>query len=120
MIEIKFVDYKGHKILLQDFTNGGPGEEFLRAVEKAKKITRSQPAKSVLAIFDATGSKFNKDVVASLASLAKGNAPFIRASAIIGIEGMLSIALSTVSKMSGRSFKTFKDRESAMEWLIGQ
>jgi hypothetical protein len=39
---------------------------------------------------------------------------------VVGIEGLLNIALTAVSKFSGRTFKTFKDRPSAMDWLVEQ
>jgi hypothetical protein len=44
----------------------------------------------------------------------------VRASAVLGIEGVLSIALVAISRFSGRVFKTFTDRQAAMDWLVEQ
>ncbi|MDM8518213.1 hypothetical protein QUF76_18600 [Desulfobacterales bacterium HSG16] len=71
-------------------------------------------------MFDATGAKFNKDAISVLVKFVKGNKPYIKAVAVVGIDGMLRIALGTVSRLSGRSFKMFKNRQTASKWLIQQ
>ncbi len=62
MERIRFETYKGKKILIEDFTNLRPGPDFLQTLDKAQKIIAGQPQKSVLAVFDASGSSFNSEM----------------------------------------------------------
>ena len=120
MDRISEVEHRGKKILVQDFAGLRAGDEFRESIAEAKRYIASQPPKSVLSIFDATHALYNAEVVAELKEFTKHNGPYMKASAVVGIEGILSIALMAVSKFSGRTFKIFKDRESAMDWLAEQ
>jgi len=120
MGRISEVEHKGKRILIQDFSGMHPGEEFDRTIAEAKGFIAGQPAKSVLSVFDATGAVYNAAVLAALKDFTAHNKPFIRASAVVGVEGILSIALMAVSKFSGRTFKGCRDRQSAMDWLVEQ
>jgi hypothetical protein len=120
MSRISFVEHRGKQIIVMDFSHLRPGDEFLASVAEAKAWISSRPAKSILSIFDATGAVYNLEVVTVMKDFTKHNEPFIKASTVVGIEGLLNIALTAVSKFSGRTFKTFKDRPSAMDWLVEQ
>jgi hypothetical protein len=120
MSRIGFVEHRGRQILVMDFSHLRPGEQFRAVVAEAKVCLARQPAKSVRSIFDATGAASNIEVIHALQDFAKHNEPFIRASAVVGVEGLLHLALTAVSKFSGRTFKTFDDRQSAMDWLVEQ
>ena len=120
MNRISFVEHLGKKIIVMDFSQLRPGDEFISGILEAKAWFASQPAKSALSIFDATGAVYNMQVVNVLKAFTKHNEPFIKASTVIGVEGLVSVALAAVAKFSGRTFKTFKDRPSAMDWLAEQ
>ena len=120
MQRVNFTQYKGKKILIEDFSGLTPGEEFLQTMQKAQDIIASNPEKSVLAVFDATQARFNNEMLTGMKNFTKANLPYIKASAVVGIEGLLNVALTSISKFSGREFKSFKTREEAMDWLISQ
>ena len=120
MSRISFVEHLGKKIIVMDFSHLRPGDEFISGILEAKEWFASQPAKSALSIFDATGAAYNMQFINVLKAFTKHNEPFIKASTVIGVEGILNLALTAVAKFSGRTFKTFKDRPSAMDWLAGQ
>ncbi len=120
MERIRFVQHKGKSVLIEDFSNLGPGEEFRSSLDAARKIIRSQPQGSVLALFDATGMKFNNEMVSEVKAFVKGNTPYIRAAAVVGVAGLLHVALTAISRFSGRPFNTFSDRRTAMEWLVAR
>jgi len=120
MDRTKFIEHKDKQILLVDFSGIKPGEEFNEAVEESKKIIHSQPEKSVLALFDATDGHFDQEVINKLKEFAASNTPYIKTSALVGVTGLLNIALMTISKFAGRDFKTFSTREEALEWLVTQ
>ena len=120
MGRITVVEHKGATILLQDFSELRPGEEYQRSLAEARAYIASRPKRSVLSLFDAKGATYNATVMADLKDFARHNEPFIRASAVVGIEGILRIALVGVSRFSGRTFETFPDRASALDWLAEQ
>ena len=117
---IKVVTHRGKQIFLQDFTNVSPGPEFDALIAEARKYLDSQPPKSVLSLFDGTGGHYNVEVLAALKAYAKANEAYMKASAVMGGEGILGIALMAVARFTGRSFTPFKDRLSAMDWLAEQ
>jgi hypothetical protein len=120
MSRIGFVEHRGKKIMVMDFTGARPGDEFATSLAEAKAWIASQPAKSVLSIFDATGAVYNIEVMEALKGFTKHNEPFMKASTVVGVEGLLKVGLTAVSKFSGRTFKTCNDRQSAMDWLVEQ
>jgi len=120
MSRISFVEHRGKKIIVMDFSQLRPGDEFISGILEAKAWFASQPAKSALSIFDATGAVYRMQVVNVLKAFTKHNEPFIKASTVVGVEGLLNLALTAVAKFSGRTFRTFTDRPSAMDWLAEQ
>jgi hypothetical protein len=120
MSRISVVEHQGKPILVMDFSHLRPGDRFLEGIAEAKAWIASQPAKSIRSVFDVSHAVYNIDVVKVLKDFAKHNEPYMRASAVVGVEGLLNIALTAVAKFSGRTFKTFDDRQSAMDWLVEQ
>ncbi len=117
MERIQFITYKSKKILIEDFTKLCPGSEFDQAIKKAQKMIAAEPEKSVLALFDATGCSFNADMLNLVKEFTKANTPYIKKATVVGMSGLLQVALSAVSKFSGREFITYKTREEALDFL---
>jgi hypothetical protein len=123
MGRINFVQHKGKSILIEDFTNMKPPkdmDEFLRTIKEAHQAFASQPQKSVLAVFDVTNSSFNTEVMSMLKDFTISNTPYVKCAAIVGLTGLMKIALATVSKLTGRSFQLFPSRQAAMDFLVTQ
>lgn len=116
MARIQFVTHKGKKILLEDFTRIGQ-DEFSATIKEAQSTIASQPEQSVLACFDATDCSFNSEMLNQMKEFTKANTPYIKKATVVGITGLLQVALTAVSKFSGREFISFKTREDAMDFL---
>lgn len=86
----------------------------------ARQMVASQPPKSVLAMFDVSGTNFNSASLEAMKEFTKANTPYIKAAGVVGITGLLQVALITVSKFAGREFITFKTREECLNWLVAQ
>ncbi|PKN99724.1 MAG: hypothetical protein CVU42_06980 [Chloroflexi bacterium HGW-Chloroflexi-4] len=119
MERVQFITYKGKKILVEDFSYLNPGSEFTTTIKKAQGMIASEPKGSVLAVFDATGCSFNSDMLTQMKEFTTANTPFIKKATVVGMNGLLQVALSAVSKFSGRDFTTFKTRDEAMDFLVG-
>ncbi len=117
MERVKFVTHKGKKILVEDFTQLNPGAEFNETLKIAQGMIAAEPKGSVLAVFDATGCSFNSEMLDQMKKFTSANAPFVKKATVVGMNGLLQVALSAVSKFTGRDFTTFKTREEAMDFL---
>jgi len=120
MARISVVQHNGQTVLLQDFSNLREGDDYRRCVAEAKAYIGRQAPASVRSVFDATGAVYNAQVLAELKDFTAFNKPFMKASAVVGVEGILGIALLAVEKFSGRSFRRFKDRAAALDWVAAQ
>jgi hypothetical protein len=119
MERIHWMEVQGKKILIEDFSGLKPGEEFDLTVRKAKEAIGNQPPKSVLAVFDATDANFDMEAINSLGDFVKDNTPFIKFACVVGIKGLLVVALQAVSRVGGRDFKVFSARQEAIDYLAG-
>ena len=120
MDRIHFIKHNGKSILIEDFSNLPAGKEFLDTIDAAQKLIASQPPNSVLAVLDATNSHYDVNVITRMKDFVKANSPYIKSSAVVGVTGLLNIALNTLSNVSGRKFPMFDDRQSAIEYLAKQ
>lgn len=120
MSRTKFIPFAGKRILEMDFTDVQDTDEAIRHIEDAKAVVSSQPKNSLLVLVNVTGSRFNTRIANALRELAAHDRPYVIASAVVGIEGLMNIVLKTVSRATGRSFKLFGSEELAKEWLIEQ
>ena len=115
-VEIK--NYKGNNIILIDLSSSSP-EDTLIALPLAQKLIHKSPSKSALVLTDVTGATYNKEVAQAIKDFTSTNTPYIKASAVVGADGVRSILLQTVIMITRRELKQFKDRPAAMEWLAG-
>ena len=120
MERVRFVLHKGKSILLEDFSGLTPGIEFAETVAAARKTMASQPPESVLSVLDATDAHYDDEMLGLLRELVKSNTPYVKKSSVVGISGLLGIAVRAMANVAGRSFSLFNTRQEAMDWLVGQ
>ena len=114
--QVKFGD---KQITIMDYTNCDK-IELLRRVEEVKKWISKQPRGSLLTITDVTKQNFDKEIISVFSGLATHNKPYVKAGAVVGIEGLLKVAYNTIMMVSGRNMPIFETREKAMVWLSSQ
>ncbi len=115
----RFVSYKGKRIGIVDFGYTTPAEAIAVMVEAQAQI-RKMPPKSALILTDATHAVYNKASAAALKEFSRGNTPYVKASAVVGVEGVLWILMQAVIRVTGRHYQLCKTRTEAMEWLISR
>jgi hypothetical protein len=113
-----FTNEYGKKVYVLNF-EGHTVEDAVPLVDECAKQIRQRPEASVLTLTIATNLKFTPDFVNQLKELTKGNAPYVRRAAVVGITGLLSVAMTAVSIFSKREFKLFDDKEDAVAYLLG-
>jgi len=116
---VRFVPHKGKQILYHDFSNLLRIEETMAAIEESRAIVRKQPLGSVLTLTVVTGSRFNREIVEALKELTKGNKPYVKAGAIVGLSGIQRVVYVAVTQFTGRRLPTFSSVEEAKDHLVG-
>ena len=119
MKRVRFIEHKWRQILLLDFSYCSP-DEALSTMDEARKIIRTQPEGTLLILTDVTEGKYNMDVIDSLKEFTTGNKPYVRASAVVGLDGIKKSIYNMVVMFSKRRIPVFTNAMSAKEWLIAE
>jgi hypothetical protein len=117
---IRFVEYKDKKILLEDLSGIQNDDELIELVKQAQQVVKSQPQKSVLVVVDLTNSRLSPKVYQFSKAATEENSPYIKASTIVGVSGLMDILAKAVAAFAQRELTSFSTREEAMEYLIQQ
>jgi hypothetical protein len=116
MERVEFITHRGARILVMDLAGLTSGD-MLPHLERTRKLVSAEPLSTVRTLIDVTNTRIDLQSVQALKNLAADDKPFIKASAVVGINGPLGVLLDTVEKFSGRSFKRFGTRNEALDYL---
>lgn len=111
------VKHMGIEIVVVDLANSTP-DQSIEIMANASTLISSKPEKSVRIFTDATNATYTTAVLSALKNFTTHNSRFVRASAVIGADGIRALAVATAAKVSGRKIKVFDNREQAFDWLI--
>jgi len=116
------INYKGKTILCMDIAGlqSKDKKDFLEHTEQAKGIISKQPPKSLLVITKVVNTGFDTEVVNIIKEYAQHNTPYVKASAVVGVEGWSKIILTAVKTITGRDFYLADTMEEAQDWLVKQ
>ena len=116
MERVTFINHNGKEILFVDFSNCKPGDVFL-VIDEVKRTIRTRPENSVLTLTDVTNMRFDDRVSDQMKEYTAHNKPYVRAAAVVGVEGVKKVILNAVMLFSKRKFQTFDTIERAKNWL---
>jgi hypothetical protein len=112
--------HSGTVILIVDLTHLKSGPEFEHTLAIVQNYLASRPPTSVLALTDVSGVRLDQDMLDRMKEFTCKNTPYMKLDAVVGVTGLLQIGLISITRVTGRSFKVFPDRKSAIEWLVSQ
>ena len=119
MERIKKVSHKGKEIVYVDYSNVKNDDEMI-AIHKAHLEFVYRDNKKYVYIADYTGSyttpKYMKEVYNSL----HNNKNLIIKGAFLGVSGAKGIILSSVISVFNLKFKTFNDKNLALDYLVSE
>jgi hypothetical protein len=119
MSGVDFIEHKGKKILYEDFSGLDP-ESAKPLFEKARAIIAAQPYSSVLALVNLEDVRFNKAGMEMMKDFVKGNTPYIKCSAVYGVDGLMQALYRAIIVFTGRkNLIVFDDFEKAKDYLAG-
>jgi hypothetical protein len=117
MERIRFIEHQGTRILLLDFAGIRDPDEALREIQRCREVVARQPASSLLVMTLVRDGRYNAAVLQGMKDLAAHNAPYVRASAVVGMSGLHRIAYQAVIMFSKRNIKVFDQEAEALDWL---
>ncbi len=116
---IRFIEHKGKRILLLDFSHASAHE--LQLLLEQVRITVAQHARDSLAtLADYTGAKVDHAVATKLKEVLTLDRPFVKKTAWVGTGSIPHAFMENFQSFSQREIATFKTREEAADWLAGE
>ncbi len=116
---IHFVEHQGKQILLLDFSHANAHE--MQLLLEQVRITVAQHAReSLLTFADFNGATVDHAVATKLKEVLTLDRPFVKKTAWIGTESIPHAFMENFETFSQREIVTFKTREEAMDWLVGE
>lgn len=117
MFDVKFIEYKGRRILYHDMRDCD-ASEFAEMLNKSMDLASKEPPQSILSI--AIGGE-NTPIFTDhemFIDYLKKNTPYIKASAVACLPEIKEKMLMSVMGRSERRLQLFKTEQEAFEWLI--
>jgi hypothetical protein len=114
---IRFIEHKGKKILLLDFSHVTARENLL-LLEEARNTIAQQTRESVLALADMTGAEIDRAVSTKMKEVLAYDRPYVMKSAWVGTEKVPHALLENFEHFSQRRFIFCKTREEALDRLV--
>jgi hypothetical protein len=120
MATYEWLVYKDKKILHMEITLNNV-EDLKKRVATIEPVVEKEPPKSILCICNLTGGMVNPEITQTLTNFMKHNEPYMKVTAITGIEGPQHAIFKVVSMLTDRkNFVLKESREEALNWLIEQ
>jgi hypothetical protein len=116
---LRFITHKGHEILLIDLSHCD-GKEMLLLLEQIKAAVEQHERGSLLVLSDFTGTHIDKKVASRAKEVLVLDRPYVKKSAWVGTEHVPHVFIENFKSFSQRELPTFKTREEALEWLVGE
>jgi hypothetical protein len=120
MDRTRFIEHQGRRILVLDYAGMRDPEEALREIRHSREVVAGQPASSLLVMTLVRDARYNAAVLQGMKDLAAHNAPYVKASAVVGMSGLHRIAYQAVILFSKRNIRTFDQEADALAWLVTQ
>jgi hypothetical protein len=114
MDRIKSIVHRGKKIFILDVSNSAPGESVPIIKEAQAKIAML-PAKSALVLMDVTNAAYDVEGLKVLNEFGVKNTPFVKASAVVGAEGLRSVLLGAFRVLTHREVRACASHAEALD-----
>jgi hypothetical protein len=116
---IRFIEHQGKQILLLDFSHAN-AREMLLLLEELRITVAQHPRGSLVTLSDTTGATVDHAVATKIKEVLTFDRPFVKKTAWVGTESIPNAFMENFHTFSQREIVTFKTREEAMDWLVGE
>ncbi len=115
----RIINHRNISIVYIDFSGLRKEEEIYEAMDNAERFIRRHYSKSLYTLTNLSGMHFNTDIYSRFINYAKGNTPYVKASAVVGMVGMMQIFYNSFLRLTGRMVKACTTELEAKEYLAG-
>jgi hypothetical protein len=115
---IHFIEHHGKQILMLDYSRANAHEMQL-LLEHVRITVAQHPRDSLVTLADFTGSTVDHAVATRIKEVLTLDRPFVKKTAWVGTESVPNAFMENFHTFSQREIVTFKTREEAMDWLVG-
>jgi hypothetical protein len=116
---LRFIRHKGRDVFLIDLSHCD-AKEMLLLIEQIKAVVERHERGSLLILSDFTGTHIDKQVATRAKEVLVLDRPYVKRSAWVGTEHVPHVFIENFKSFSQRELPTFKTREEALEWLVGE
>ena len=116
----EWIKLKNKKILHMEIALNN-AEDLKKRIAAIEPIVEKEPPKSILCICNLTGGMVNPDMIQILTNFMKHNEPYMKLTALTGIEGPQHVLFKAVTMLTDRdNFVIKESKEEALNWLNEQ
>lgn len=115
----QIITHKQKNIILIDLSGGQP-DEIIQALRDSQPKIAALPPKSALVLTNVKDTAYNSVISSAIKNFTDQNTPYVKASAVIGADGLRKVLLQTVAALTKREIKAFTTQLEAMDWLVSQ
>jgi hypothetical protein len=116
---IHFIEHKGKEILEFDFSHA-TAHQMLLLLEYIRITVAQHGRESLVTFADFTGAEIDRTVATKLKEVLALDRPFVKKTAWVGTESIPHALMESFHTFSQREITTFKSREEALDWLVGE
>ena len=116
---IRFIEHKGKQILLLDFSYAD-AHDMVLLLEEVRTMVAQHPRGSIVTLADMTGATVDHQVATRIKEVLTLDRPYVKKTAWVGTEKIPHAFMENFHLFSQRKIMTFKTREEAMEYLVGE
>ena len=114
---IYFVEHKGKKVLMLDFSHA-TAQQMQLLLEHVRITVAQHARESLVTLADYTGAEIDHAVSTKIKEVLTLDRPFVKKTAWIGTESIGRAFLENFHNFSQRDILIFQTREEAMDWLV--
>ena len=119
MSAFEIVRHKEKDVVIIDISNA-TAIDIVKGLRSAQEEIIKYPEKSLLVLTNATNAVYNSLTSTVIKDFAEHNTKYVKASAVIGVDGIKGALLKTVSLITHRDIKNFANQSEALDWLVTQ
>jgi hypothetical protein len=121
---VQWVEHKGERILLCDYSNIQDEEDFVRTVvETESEVLKQAPGTLILMLIDVSGSRITSKATRrarELAAAARERGIPSSPTAIVGVSGPAQQAVVAAMQFLRPDLRTAESVAAAKDWLVSQ
>lgn len=113
---IQWINHKEKRILYLDFSNMVP-EQAIQMLSEVAIVEKKEPLGSILGLNNFENLHFNVSIINAFNKDIKENSARYKATANLGVVGLVKVMFDTASKLTKQEMKCFSRKEGALDWL---